>query len=89
MLYYYRRRLASWFVRRVASPERQIAHSLRAIRGHLAALGFPVDHLTDEELIAGCARAGETLRWCGVSLDDAGRALARFGDALRECEGGA
>ena len=82
---YWRRRLGSALMR-LASPQRQLAHSIANVRHDMAALGFPLCDLSDEELIAGLRRAGETMRACGVTVDEVRRGLARGATPSPTCD---
>lgn len=79
---YWRRRLGNALARRLLPADAQHRRSLGNIRTDLAALGFPMDDLTDEEFEAGMLRVGQAVRDCGVSIEDAARAFRAFSDAV-------
>jgi hypothetical protein len=55
------------------------AQAIASIREHLAALGSPIDHVTDDELRERVARLVASARAAGVSAADAGEALRSAG----------
>jgi hypothetical protein len=71
--------MTRWRAARVKA-ERQRA--LRNIRETFAFFGYPVDDMTDEALEQGVVRIAQTMSRCGLSVDDAGRALQQFARAL-------
>ncbi len=66
-----------------------VATSLRHIRAHFAALGYPLDEYTDEEIVAGIERFGQfiatskvTMRLAADGLSAMRKALPRWRDLL-------
>lgn len=64
--------------------------AIAALRLDLAALGYPVDHLTDEEIEEGVRRLGEIVAETGVTAAEAIAAFSRLrtGITARELSNG-
>jgi hypothetical protein len=60
---------------------------MHSIRQHLAALGVPVDHLTDDEVVEGVNRVGAAVAIAGVSSEKFAAGAAALGVALAEAGG--
>ena len=56
------------------------------IRAHMAALGFPVPDMTDEELEQAVAEAGRRVSNIGVTASEAASNLEAFGRAFPTTE---
>ena len=76
-----------WRKRQEDVPD--VATSLRHIRAHFAALGYPLDEYTDEEIVAGMERFGQfvatskvTLRMAADGLSAMRKALPKWRDLL-------
>lgn len=68
--------------RRRPSPEQVEAASIRRLRRELVWWGVDTSELSDEELVAGVARAAERLRSCGISGAEACENLAAMASVL-------
>ncbi len=56
--------------------EAEKSRLIKSFREHFAALGFPLDHLTDDQIVQGVMRAGAALAATGLTLEEAGRRMA-------------
>ncbi len=60
----------------------ELKSGVRAVREHLAALGYPLDDLTDEEVVEGVDRLGRAVASTGVSAQEAAESLNRVMKAI-------
>lgn len=59
---------------------------MKRIRVNAAALGFPLDHLTDEQVIERLSAIGTAFRSFGITAQQAATAFTNLSIALRELE---
>lgn len=58
--------------------------AIASLRATAASLGWPLHHLSDEELLEGTKRLGETISRIGFSAEAAGAAFNAFAGAFDE-----
>ena len=51
--------------------DRKKMHAIQKIREEFAAWGYPLDNLSDEEIIDGVVRTSTALKLCGISMSEA------------------
>ncbi len=72
-----KRRYALWV------GERRFRHSIVTVREAMGMLGFPVDHLSDEELMAGTMRLAEASASTGMHVAEAAVLFAALSQVRR------